>query len=350
MNLQEMLDSRVRAAELYKALTGGAVKCLACAHGCAVKDGARGICRMRFNKGGALYAPWGYVAGQACDPVEKKPFFHLLPGSGALSFGMLGCNFYCEFCQNYVTSQALNETECVAAVRDVVPRDIVSAAARCGAKLAVSTYNEPLITAEWAKSVFTEAKAAGLLCAYVSNGYASPEAVEYIRPVLDAWKVDLKCFDDGKYRKTTGGSLKPVLDTIRRIKDAGIWTEIVTLVIPGFNDSHEELSKIAGFIASVSPDIPWHVTAFHPDYKMTGRPATPPELLDRAVSAGLSAGLKFVYSGNIPGSGHENTLCPSCGALLVERAGYEVKIRELKTERGHKAACAKCGAAIAGIF
>jgi len=298
----EELDAKARPAGLCESLSDGRIKCLACGHACALGEGARGICRMRFNKGSILMAPYGYTAGMACDPVEKKPFFHVLPGAGAFSFGMLGCNFSCSFCQNYESSQTLKEPFCGSAVHEISSEQLVKLAQKCSSRIVVSTYNEPLITAEWSAEIFKKAKALGFLCGYVSNGYAGPRALEYIRPYADLYKVDLKCFDGAKYEKTAGGKLHIVLDSIRRIKELGFWLEIVTLVIPGFNDSEKELRGAAKFIFSVSPDIPWHVTAFHPDYKMTDPPQTPAATLLRAYEIGRDAGLRYVYPGNIPGA------------------------------------------------
>ena len=350
MGLTELVDSHAVKTGLCVAGDEGKVRCLACAHRCEIVPGGRGICRMRFNRNGELFVPFGYVSSLACDPVEKKPFFHLLPGGNALSFGMLGCNFSCSFCQNSNISQSLRDTDAVSPIREVSPQELLASAASCDADIVVSTYNEPLITAEWAKAVFEEAGKKGLLRAFVSNGFAGPEVVEYMRPAIDAWKVDLKGFDDAKYRAVTGGRLAPVLETIKLIYAADIWLEIVTLVVPGFNDTQKELTAMAEFIASVSPEIPWHVTAFHPDYKMQDADSTSPELLERAANAGAAAGLQFVYEGNIPGSGRENTLCPACGELLVERRGFTARIAGLTPSGKTGGACKKCGKIIPGIF
>jgi pyruvate formate lyase activating enzyme len=337
-------------AGLVETLDNGAVRCLACAHHCAIQNGGRGICRVRFNRDGQLRVPYGYVSSLACDPVEKKPFFHLFPGGAALSFGMLGCNLHCSFCQNYGISQELcDNLDATQRIRRINEDTMLSVAQTCSADMLVSTYNEPLITAEWSHALFSAAGEKGLLRAFVSNGLAGPEAVEYMRPVIDAWKVDLKCFDDAKYLSVLGGRLEPVLETIKRIHAAGIWLEIVTLVVPQFNDSRRELTGMAEFIASVSPDIPWHVTAFHPDYKMQDAEATTITMLQRAVRAGKDAGLQFVYAGNIPGSGCEDTTCPGCGELLIKRLGFSTEVRGLAVS-GRKGSCAKCGRNIPGIF
>ena len=267
--------------------------------------------------------PFGYVAGGlASDPVEKKPFFHVHPGSDALTFGMLGCDFHCPYCQNWVTSQALREEAAASPILEITPEQIVKAARQNGARLIVSSYNEPLITAEWAVAVFQEAKRAGLACAFVSNGNATSEALDFLRPWIVAYKIDLKGFDDRRYR-TLGGTLEHVTEGIRMVRARGLWLEVVTLVVPGFNDSDEELRAMAKFLVSVSSDIPWHVTAFHPDHKMTATPATTARQLIRAAEIGVEEGLHFVYAGNLPGrvGPWENTFCPQCHTALIERAG-----------------------------
>src|SRR5262245_42373051 len=266
---------------------GDRIRCLACGHRCLIGPGLRGICKVRFNDAGQLKVPYGYVAGIQCDPVEKKPFFHTFPGSDALTFGMMGCDLHCSYCQNWLTSQALRDTDAVAPLRPVTPSQLVDIARRERARLVVSSYNEPLITAEWAVGVFREAKAAGLACAFVSNGNATPEVLEFLRPWIIAYKVDLKSFNDRNYR-SLGGALDNITRTIRMIHERVIWLEVVTLVIPGFNDSTDELRQAAAFLASVSPDIPWHVTAFHKDYRMTDPDATSAETLIRAAEIGAS--------------------------------------------------------------
>jgi pyruvate formate lyase activating enzyme len=302
---------------------------------------------VRFNRGGELRVPFGYVAGLHCDPVEKKPFFHVLPGSAALTFGMLGCNLHCAYCQNWVSSQALRDPDASAGIQLARPEQLVDQACRCGARLVVSSYNEPLITAEWAEAIFRVAIPAGLVGACVSNGMASPEVLRFLRPWVRALKIDLKTFNDHQYRRL-GGTLDHVTRTLRLASAMGFWLEVVTLLVPGFNDSETELRQIAEFLVSLNPDIPWHVTAFHPDYQMTSyRPARAEDLL-KAINVGVRAGLRYVYAGNLPGrvAEWENTRCPNCQETLVQRTGFLVS-RNLLESAGR---CVRCQHPIAGVW
>jgi pyruvate formate lyase activating enzyme len=346
--LAQKLDTRTRPGELYELRGFGSVRCTACALRCVIRPGRRGVCRVRFNDGGTLMVPWSYVVALQCDPTEKKPLFHVFPGSDAVTFGMLGCDLHCDYCQNWLTSQALRDEAAGVGPRDITADAIVELAERRRARLVVSSYNEPLITAEWAAEVFRLAKEVGLRTACVSNGNATPEVLDYLRPWTDAYKIDLKTLSDRGYRKL-GCPLEHVLDTVRRAHQKGFWVEIVTLVVPGFNDSEDELRDAASFIASVAPDIPWHVTAFHPHYKKTGIGGTSPKQLMRAAEIGREAGLDFVYAGNLPGTleGWENTYCPGCNRLLVERVGFHVKVDELSPNGGN---CPGCGYSIPGIW
>lgn len=331
-HLADSLAARTRPAAdaLVERYNDTWVRCYACGHECPIPDGTAGVCKVRFNRGGTLYVPWGYVAGAQCDPIEKKPFFHVEPGSLAYSFGMLGCDLHCAFCQNWITSQALRDAQAGTRVGDVEPAALVREAVRTGSRSVISTYNEPLITAEWAVEVFRLARQAGLRTGFVSNGNGTPRVLEYLAPWIDLFKVDLKCFDDREYRKL-GGRLEPVLETIRALHRMGIWVEVVTLVVPGLNDDEAQLTAIASFLSDLSPDLPWHVTAFHPGYRMDDRGATTPDMLLRAAAAGHRAGLRFVYAGNVPGrvGRLEDTACPSCGQALVERRAYRVGANRL---------------------
>ena len=347
--LRDILDARVREADpsLVKNLGNNRVRCFSCGHCCPISEGQPGVCKVRFNRGGKLYVPWGYTAGMQCDPIEKKPFFHAYPGALAYSFGMLGCDLHCGYCQNWVTSQALRDPDAISPPLEVSPEALVRDALHQGAKVLVSTYNEPLITSEWAVAVFQEAKAAGLVTGFVSNGNATPQVLEYLRPWLDLYKVDLKSFDDRHYHEL-GGRIGPILDSIRRIHQMGLWLEIVTLLIPGFNDSNDELRQLTEFLAGISPDIPWHVTAFHTDYKMQGddQRDTSVEDLLRAAEIGRESGLRYIYAGNLPGmvGDWEDTRCPQCNGTLISRSGYRIESYRVTAD----GRCPRCSAQIPG--
>jgi len=348
--LSNTLDKLTAPADLVISQPDGAVRCTACGHRCLIRPGKRGICQVRFHDGKELRVPWGYVAALAADPVEKKPFYHLMPGSIALTFGMLGCDFHCGYCQNWLTSQTLRDPKAEEGayyLKRISAEEIVAAARNVGAEVIASSYNEPLITSEWAAAVFKQAVAAGIKCVYVSNGNSTPEVLEYLRPYLSGMKIDLKSMQDKNYRQL-GGVLKNTLDTIKRVNEMGLWLEVVTLVVPGFNDSTQELWEAARFLTSVSPDIPWHVTAFHSDYKMEDTPNTPANTLLRAAEIGREAGLHYVYAGNLPGrvDEYETTFCPHCNAALVERTGFRVHSMRV----GADGKCPKCGGSVAGVW
>jgi pyruvate formate lyase activating enzyme len=345
-NLRDILTRLSRPGELFRKGEDGTVICYACGHRCKILPGREGVCKVRFNDAGTLRVPAGYVGGLAADPIEKKPFFHVLPGSTALSFGMLGCDYHCSFCQNWYSSQTLRDPLSGAEPQSATAEQIVGLAIERGISILTSTYNEPLITSEWAVQIFKLARPYGIRCSYVSNGNATPEVLEYLRPYIDFFKIDLKSFRQKTYQQM-GGTLATVLDSIKRLHAMGIWIEVVTLVVPGMNDEPEELADIAGFLASVSPDIPWHVTAFHEEYKMTGTSRTPPATLQRAAEIGYEKGLHFVYVGNLPGrTGQlEDTRCPACGATMIERTGFAITANRLV--HGN---CSTCGHAIAGIW
>ena len=348
-SLAEVLDELTAegAAELTEQLPKKSLKCYACGHRCVINEGKRGICKVRFNEGGHLRVPANYVAALACDPTEKKPFFHVLPGSDTLTFGMLGCDLHCAYCQNWLTSQALRDDAAVSAPNVTSSDRLITMARTYGAAMVGSSYNEPLITAEWAVEVFKKAKPEGFRTAFISNGNATPQVLDYLRPWTDCYKIDLKSMSDRNYRQL-GGVVDNILDTVKMVHERGFWGEIVTLVIPGFNDSEDELKRAADFIASVSPNIPWHVTAFHQDYHMQENANTTAAQLIRACEIGRGAGLRYVYAGNLPGrvGRWENTYCHNCDELLVERYGYI--IRQMKvTPHG---ACPLCATAIPGIW
>ncbi|MGI9102974.1 MAG: AmmeMemoRadiSam system radical SAM enzyme [Terriglobales bacterium] len=343
--LRQIVDQNVREGDLYEKLDRNRVRCFACGHCCPIPDGQPGVCKVRYNRGGTLYVPWGYVGGVQCDPIEKKPFFHAHPGALAYSFGMLGCDLHCGYCQNWVTSQALRDPSAISPPLQAAPELLVEQALQQGARVLVSTYNEPLITSEWAVAVFKEARAAGLVTGFVSNGNGTPQVLEYLRPWVELYKVDLKSFNDRHYHEL-GGRLQPILETIRRLHQMDFWVEIVTLLIPDFNDSDDELKQMAEFLAGVSPDIPWHVTAFHGDYKMSETENTPVETLMRAAEIGTKAGLRYNYAGNLPGEvgDLENTRCHQCRQTLIRRYGYLITDYRI-TEAG---CCPSCGTRIPG--
>jgi len=342
--LRDILAEHTKEGELYIKLQNSWVQCFACGHRCKVPPDKDGICKIRFNRQGTLHVPQGYVSGIAIDPIEKKPFFHAYPGSSTLSFGMLGCDFHCSFCQNWITSQALRDPLAVSSIKTVSAEEIIDLAQKNKTPIITSTYNEPLITTEWAVEVFKLAKDAGIVTSYVSNGNATTEVLDYLQPWIDLYKVDLKSFRQKSYAQM-GGVLQNVIDTIKSLYKRGKWVEVVTLVVPGLNDSNEELADIAKFIHSVSPDIPWHVTAYHQEYKMAGEELTPISTLIRAAEIGCKEGLHFVYTGNRPGQtrNYENTYCYSCNEMLVERRGFSVLRNRISN-----GACPKCSTKIAG--
>ncbi len=344
--LAQGLDQLVRPAQVFRA-EKGRIRCLACGHCCLLRENQRGICQVRFVRQDKLWAPHGYVCGLNCDPVEKKPFFHVYPGSTALTFGMIGCNLRCGFCQNWISTQALLHETIMPSINRIDAAEIVQFGWQNRVQLIVSSYNEPMITAEWASEIFLRAHASGIACAMVSNGFASPEVLTYIGPGLDALKIDLKCFREPSYR-SLGGRLKPVIETIQLAKKLGLWLEIVTLLIPGFNSEDSELRAMAQFIKTVDSNIPWHITAFHPDYQMTSARNTTAAELIHAVEIGREEGLNFVYAGNLPGrtGSFENTQCPYCHMVLVERRGYLIMACRLDSS----GKCPRCNKSIPGLW
>jgi pyruvate formate lyase activating enzyme len=332
----------MQEAGLYERISDGKVKCLLCPHYCSISPGKRGICAVRENREGTLYSlVYGKVVAKHVDPVEKKPFFHFYPGSHSYSISTAGCNFRCLHCQNYGISQYPKKHSDIPG-EDMTPEQVVLEAERAGCASIAYTYTEPTIFLEFAYACARLARAKGIRNVFVSNGYTSPDAARLIAPCLDANNIDLKG-DDSFYKKVAGARLQPVLDTIKLMKDLGVWVEVTTLIIPGHNDSEEFLSFAAGFINSVDPAIPWHVSRYYPTYKMLDSPATPLSTLKKAREIGLKAGLKYVYEGNVPGEGGENTWCPSCGALLIERLGFTIGNVHIKD-----AQCTRCGTTIDG--
>jgi pyruvate formate lyase activating enzyme len=348
VSLRKLLNEHTAPAapELVRDEGDSVLRCLACGHRCRIAPDHHGVCHVRFNRNGELRVPSGYVSSLGVDPLEKKPFYHVMPGAPVLTFGMLGCNFHCPFCQNWVTSQTLRDAHAIAEPHFITAERIVALAVERGCPVLTSTYNEPLITTEWAVEIFKLGKQAGLIGSYVSNGNATPEVLEYMRPYVQLCNVDLKAFRDKTYRKL-GGALDNVLNTIRLLKKLDFWVEVITLVVPGWNDSDEELTQIADFLVEVSPDIPWHVTAFRPDYHMTDTPPTPVETLQRAYEIGQRAGVRFVYAGNLPGmvDNCENTYCPQCHEELIVRYGFYVQRNAMRGS-----SCPSCGTRIPGVW
>lgn len=339
----------MREADFYTPLAQNSkeVQCFLCSHRCRIKDGKRGICHVRENRGGMLFSlVYGRLVSENVDPIEKKPLFHLLPGSLSYSIATVGCNFRCRHCQNFDISQYPILSPGSAIPGDIrTPTEVVAAALASGCKSIAYTYIEPTIFMEFALETAELAHGAGLKNVFVSNGYTSPEATRKLAPLLDGNNIDLKAFTEKFYHEVCGAHLAPVLDTIRLMKELGVWVEVTTLVIPGWNDSDQELRDIALFIQGIDPDIPWHVTRFHPTFKMTDRSATPVATLRRARDIGQQAGLTYVYEGNVPGEGGENTFCPACGQLVIERFGFQIRAAALRN-----GACHHCGHKLAGVF
>jgi pyruvate formate lyase activating enzyme len=340
----------MKQAMLWQAQEGRLVRCQLCAHRCRIAEGQRGICGVRENRGGALVSlVYGRLVAQAVDPIEKKPLFHFYPGSRAYSIATMGCNFRCTFCQNADISQGLGEGLGLLG-RDTAPEAVVAAAQGASCRSIAYTYTEPTIFFEYSYDVGRLAHEQGLANIYVTNGYMSREMLDLAAPpdeppLIDAANVDLKAFTDAFYREQCGARLQPVLESLKTLKARGVWLEVTTLVIPGLNDSDAELGEIARFLAQeLGADTPWHVSRFHPTYRLTDRPPTPVSAVLRARDIGLEAGLRYVYTGNVPGAGGEDTLCPACGETVITRTGFAV--RRSQASGGE---CAICGVAIAGV-
>jgi len=335
----------MKEALLWEPAGDGAAACGLCAHRCRINNGKRGICSVRTNNGGTLYTDaYGRSVAEHVDPVEKKPLYHFLPSSQTFSIAAAGCNFKCDFCQNWSISQAEGLRGTGGRGGALTPREIVERAIKHKCKSVSYTYTEPTVFFEYALDTAKIAKDAGLKNIFVSNGYMSPEALRMIEPYLDACNIDLKSFRDDFYKSHCGARLAPVLDSLKLIRDMGIWLEITTLVITGENDSDEELTDIAKFIANeLGGGVPWHVSRFFPMYQMSRHPMTEVSSIERAIAAGSEAGLQFVYAGNMDLA--QDTLCPKCGETVIRRRGYATELRGIKNGR-----CEKCGTEIDGIF
>jgi pyruvate formate lyase activating enzyme len=333
----------MKEAMFYEKLGDGKVRCFLCAQHCIISPGKRGICAVRENIEGTLYSlVYGKIVAHHIDPIEKKPLFHFYPGSRSYSIATVGCNFRCLHCQNYDISQYPKIYPDIPG-EEMSPEEVVREAEISGCQSISYTYTEPTIFFEFAYDCARLAHEKGIKNVFVSNGYTSPEATRAIAPYLDANNIDLKG-DDNFYKKVAGARLQPVLDTIKLMKELGVWVEVTTLIIPAYNDSEDFLKWVAEFIKSIDPAMPWHVTQFYPTYKLTDQPRTPISTLRKAREIGLKAGLRYVYEGNVPGEGGENTYCPKCGELLIERFGFSLTKIQMKN-----ASCPKCGTRIDGI-
>jgi pyruvate formate lyase activating enzyme len=334
----------MREAMLYESLGEGKVQCSLCAHRCVIKEGKRGICGVRRNQGGSLQTlVYARAIARNVDPVEKKPLFHFQPGSRSFSIATVGCNFRCLFCQNADISQMPRDVDRIIG-DEFPPEQVVQAALRSGSRSISYTYTEPTIFFEYAIETAKLAHPAGLKNIFVSNGYMTPEALDTIHPYLDAANVDLKAFTDTFYKEQCGARLEPVLESLRKMKGLGIWVEVTTLVIPGLNDGDEEFREIARFLKDLGPETPWHVSRFHPTYRLTTVSHTPAATLRRAREIGLQEGLHYVYTGNIRGDEGENTLCHKCGKVLIERYGFSIGHYGIKSGR-----CPGCQTPVAGV-
>lgn len=330
----------MKEAVLYKKLKDKKVRCNLCNHRCLISPGKRGICFVRENKNGSLYSlVYGIALAANIDPIEKKPLFHFQPGTESFSIATAGCNFRCEFCQNWNISQITKGPKGEIIGEKLSPNEIVKKAKRTGCASIAYTYTEPTIFFEYAQDTAKLAKKEGITNVFVTNGYQTPETIKEMAKFVDAANIDLKSFSEKFYQKVCGAKLKPVLDSIKLMHKAGIWVEVTTLVVPKQNDSKKELTQIAQFIAKVDKSIPWHISRFHPDYKMLDAFPTPIETLEMAYEIGKKAGLKYVYLGNIITETKENTYCPKCNNLAIRRVGYQTEI--LGVDK--KGVCSECG-------
>jgi pyruvate formate lyase activating enzyme len=334
----------IKEARLYAPAAEGQVLCSLCAHRCLIAESKFGVCSVRQNQGGKLMTlVYGEVIAAHVDPIEKKPLFHFLPGTTSFSMATVGCNFRCGFCQNWQISQSSKRKGTLGG-QELSPEEAVGLALSRGCRSLSYTYTEPTVFFEYACDTMRLAKDKGLSNVFVTNGFMTAEALEEMRGLLDAANVDLKSFSEETYHQVCGGHLQPVLDSIALMRKLGVWVEATTLIVPGMNDGDEEIGRIAGFLAGVDPDIPWHVSRFHPDYQYADTPATPAATLDRALEIGRQAGLRYIYTGNIMG-GSEDTLCPDCGTLLMRRRGFSVSENKIRDS-----SCPVCGAKIAGVW
>ena len=335
----------LKEAYLYKKVEKNSVQCLLCNHKCLIKDGAKGICGVRENRGGTLTSlVYGKVIARHVDPIEKKPLFHFLPGSNSYSIATVGCNFKCLFCQNADISQMpFDHNEIMG--EDMTPDMIVNEAVASRSATISYTYTEPTIYFELALDTGRLALSKGLKNVFVTNGYMTEECLKEFYPDLHGANVDLKSYNDKFYKKQCGARLEPVLKTLETMKKMGTWLEITTLLVPGLNDSKDELKALSRFIAALDTSIPWHISRFHPTYRLTNSHPTPPESIHRAKEIGYEAGLKYVYTGNLPGDEGEKTFCHNCGELLIDRFGFSIRKNRIKNSL-----CPKCSVEIPGVW
>ncbi len=333
-------------AYLYETMSGHRVRCNLCSHRCVIADGRRGICAVRENRHGMLKTlVFGRLVARHVDPIEKKPLFHFLPQSLAYSVATVGCNFKCRFCQNADIAQLPADHHGLIAGDACTPQEVVDDAQRRGCASIAYTYTEPTVFFEFAYETAKLAGSRGIRNVFVTNGYMTPEALEMISPFLDAANVDLKTFSDETYRKYCGARLEPVKETLVKMKSLGIFVEVTTLIVPAMNDNEDELMQLAAFIANdLGPETPWHISRFHPTYRLTDRPPTPVKTLADARRIGLDAGLRYVYTGNVPGEEGENTFCYACGRLLIARTGFSIRKNRLAG-----GCCPFCGVRIDGV-
>jgi pyruvate formate lyase activating enzyme len=334
----------MKEAYLYKKLKNKKVRCDLCNHRCVIDEGEKGICYVRENNNGTLYSlVYRKLISENVDPVEKKPLFHFQPGSYSLSIATAGCNFKCFFCQNWQISQSPGDEGYIDG-KDVPPEEIVKHAVKNNCSSIAYTYTEPTIFFEYAYDTAVIAKKKGIKNIFITNGFMTGECIEMIAPYLDAANIDIKSYSDKTYREKMGGRLEPVLDNVKDMYDRNIWIELTTLIIPGINDSDEELKEIADFISRLDNNIPWHLSAYYPQYK-SDLPATPASTIERAIGIGKNAGLKYVYGGNIWSGDYENTYCNKCNALLIRRHGFSITENNIIDGK-----CSNCGTKVSGIF
>jgi pyruvate formate lyase activating enzyme len=343
--LEKGLPSLSQGSLLYEPYPDGKVRCNLCAHRCVIPEGKLGVCRVRQNVGGKLYTmAYGRAVARHVDPIEKKPLYHFYPGSTSYSVATEGCNFRCRWCQNWEISQIPRKRDPIRGGA-ASPEQIVRAARDYGTRSIAYTYTEPTVFYEYAFDTALLAHAVGMANVLVTNGYMSEEMLSAFQPYLNAASVDLKAFRDSTYKRYVGARLQPVLDNLKLMKRLGIWIEVTTLVIPRLNDSRAELHDAAGFVArELGPDTPWHISRFHPAWRMTDRPPTPLESLHRAHDIGREEGLRFIYIGNVPEEGGQDTICPQCGRALIHRDGFGELTNHVLEDH-----CPDCGTPVAGV-